>query len=137
VTSPARPYRRRPLQVEAVQLTADADWEAIAQWCGGKHEVLTIEGGPYRIIRFQGPDGMRATVGQGEWLVHSGAIFYKLSEQGFQDHQFEAVPDLELPLCPRCCSRVDIGGTNDHEAVGECRSCGWKFDSAFRWEARR
>lgn len=36
MTSPAKPYRRRPLQVEAVQLTVDADWEAIAQWCGGK-----------------------------------------------------------------------------------------------------
>lgn len=40
MTSPAKPYRRRPLQVEAVQLTADADWEAIAQWCGGEIQVV-------------------------------------------------------------------------------------------------
>lgn len=30
-----RYYRKRPVVIEAVQLTEDADWEQIAQWCGG------------------------------------------------------------------------------------------------------
>ena len=35
-------YRKKPVVVEAVQLTDDADWEAIADWCGGcleNHEL--------------------------------------------------------------------------------------------------
>ena len=30
-----RRFESKRRVVEAVQLTADADWEAIAKWCGG------------------------------------------------------------------------------------------------------
>jgi hypothetical protein len=28
-------FRKRPVVIDAVQLTDDADWQAIAKWCGG------------------------------------------------------------------------------------------------------
>ena len=33
-TGPRR-YRKRSVEIEAWQLTEDADWEAVAAWCGG------------------------------------------------------------------------------------------------------
>lgn len=34
-------FRKRPVEIEAIQLTHDADWNAIAYWCGAtphRHE---------------------------------------------------------------------------------------------------
>jgi hypothetical protein len=42
----ARTYQKKPVRVQAVQLTEAADWEAIAAWCGGRllhHTDITDE----------------------------------------------------------------------------------------------
>lgn len=40
-----RYYRKRPVVIKAVQLTKDADWEQIAEWCGGRLYNHTIAPG--------------------------------------------------------------------------------------------
>lgn len=47
---------RPRVAVEAVQLTADADWDAIAEWCGGTHHLGTMY-----------VDGAEAR--EGDWIV--------------------------------------------------------------------
>jgi hypothetical protein len=90
VTSPARPYRRRPLQVESVQLTADADWEAIAQWCGGERfdGWAPAGGGLHQHGGIHVPDerlGVRQQASMGDWVVKGPEGFYTVDDEGFRD----------------------------------------------------
>lgn len=33
---PVKRFRKKPVEIEAVQLTGLSDWNAIASWCGGR-----------------------------------------------------------------------------------------------------
>lgn len=87
-----RVYNRRRLQVEAVQLTADADWEAIAEWCGGSRTVRwanKLDGGKqaYDLIVFR-QNGVTEMAAQGDWIVKDQQGFYVVDEL---DGDFEPI----------------------------------------------
>lgn len=72
--------------VEAVQLTADADWEAIADWCGG----TVCE----RSAEMSVPDGDFAP-GTGDWVIRLDAdTFTAETEAEFQE-RFHPAANLD------------------------------------------
>ncbi|MBX6749999.1 MAG: hypothetical protein IRY85_10090 [Micromonosporaceae bacterium] len=63
-------FRKKPVEIEAAQLTEDADWEAVAAWCGGRlANVEQADSGEYEttlvISTLEGD--MTACVG--DWVI--------------------------------------------------------------------
>jgi hypothetical protein len=63
-------YVTKPAEVEAVQLTEDADWEAIAEWCGGRVENRSTAPGmePETVLVIPTDTG-EATATEGYWVI--------------------------------------------------------------------
>lgn len=86
-------YRKRILEFEAVQLTTDADWRAIADWCGG--ELVEREYGvdgttettdyvTSTVLEFGDKFGCHASGWKGDWLCRTDAGFWKVEDWLFQ-----------------------------------------------------
>jgi hypothetical protein len=82
-------YRQRAT-VQAVQLTDDADWEAIAAWCGGELHTVTFNEDPETWLHL--PGGHQGTTN--DWVIRyateDGPDFAIVAFDEFDDH-FEAV----------------------------------------------
>lgn len=72
--------------VEAVQLTADADWEAIAAWCGGEVSEDVDEG---RIMSVGIDEAC-----EGDWIILVDEDF-EVRWDSDVGNLYEPVPDLE------------------------------------------
>lgn len=67
------PYRKKPVTITAWQLTDadDADWEAIAEWCGGRLENTTfgVPGAdPDTVLRIDTLEGVMTALA-GDWII--------------------------------------------------------------------
>jgi hypothetical protein len=63
-------YVTKPAEVEAVQLTEDADWEVIAEWCGGRVENRsTAPGMDLETVLVIRTDTGRAVATEGYWVI--------------------------------------------------------------------
>ncbi len=76
-------YRKRPVVIEAIQLTDEADWHAIAAWCGGSVELARDHTDEYEswicIPTLEGD--MRASAG--DWII-----------RGVADEFYPCKPDI-------------------------------------------
>lgn len=76
-------FTKRPVTIEAVQLTDDADWEAIATWCGGRVAAYRDASDEYYtplvIPTLEGE--MHADVG--DWII-----------RGIQGEHYPCKPDI-------------------------------------------
>jgi hypothetical protein len=93
--------RRRPAEVEAVQLTKDAHWPEVARWCGGEINtairVVDSDGGRagsmYRYIRVLTSGGGWDNAYEGDWIIHGvGSDFYPCKPDVFAA-TYEVVDD--------------------------------------------
>jgi len=81
--SPGRLYvLAHPHHVHAVQLTADADWSAAAQWCNGH----LIERGDARMVVFRDHRCQEVSALLGDWIVESDTGYFVLPDQTFTIH---------------------------------------------------
>lgn len=80
-TTTYRPHRDPAVQVEAVQLTEDADWDTVAVWSGGSlanHEIG--DSGEYATtLRISG----EGTASEGDWIVRypSGMVLIWMPDE--------------------------------------------------------
>ena len=74
-----------PVLVHAVRLTEDADWDAIATWCGGEHHVERDISDEYvSYLMVPGPDDTGpAIASHGDWIIRgvTGLFFVKLPDE--------------------------------------------------------
>jgi len=104
---PARPYTHTAT-VHAVQLTEDADWPAIATWCGGEIENI----GSDQVIRDIGPAGISAYEG---WWIIGGVTgqFFAVDEDDFAELYAPAIvgetvtgPAVEMVSHRAACRQI-------------------------------
>ena len=74
-----------PVVVRAAQLTEDADWDAIATWCGGEHHVerdISDEYVSYLMVP-GADDAGPAIASHGDWIIRgvTGLFFVKLPDE--------------------------------------------------------
>jgi len=86
MTAPQR-YRRKTMEVEAVQLTREADWDAIAAWCGGI--VEGYEDG-YREMAIPREGRSHLAAYMESWIVKRDGDFTVCGGARFR-HEFEPV----------------------------------------------
>lgn len=92
-----RRFRVRSPDVRAVQLTGDADWEAIADWCGGQLvDREQGDSGEYEtVLLIPSQSGMPLHDGRiGDWVVLgvTGLFFACSSERFTSDYLSSAQP---------------------------------------------
>lgn len=83
-------YRKKPVVIDAVQLTDDTDWEAVADWCAGtlRNFQDTLGGEPETLLTINTLEGdMVARLDdwiirgvQGEFYPVRGSIFTETYE---------------------------------------------------------
>jgi len=77
-------YQRKPLTVEAVQVTEDNLYD-IAKWCGGDVRTHNVTGKKFiqvDVLHPLNPKQTKATVG--EWVLKSGQGFKIFSDAAFK-----------------------------------------------------
>jgi len=86
-------YRRRLLEFEAIRLTADADWWAIADWCGGNlvereygvdGMIETTDYVTATVLEFGDKFGCHASGWEGDWLCKVDGGFWMVEDWMFQ-----------------------------------------------------
>lgn len=86
MTTEPQPYRKKPVEVEAIQLTDDTDWPRVAAWCGGR-TVAAIDGKMRLIVpTLHGPVFAIA----GQWLVRGPRDHWPVDAETFAE-TYEAV----------------------------------------------
>lgn len=107
-------YRKKPVEVEAVQLTEDADWEIITKWCGGY--LINVEQGfsgeyetELRVSTLEGV--MRARLG--DWII-----------RGVRGEFYPCKPDIfKLTYEPVASSSEHHGYTDHAEMLAALMRC--------------
>ena len=67
----ARKFRKKPVVIEAQQLTDGADWDAIAVWCGGflHNTTFGVPGAdPTTLLKIKTLEGVMEA-GEGDWII--------------------------------------------------------------------
>ncbi len=98
-------FRKRPVEVEAVQLTEDADWEQIAKWCGGKLSNMELANtGEYETLLYmQTLEAKKHIACEGDWVIQGvRGEFYSCKPDIFEA-TYEPVEDEVVPF--RLCER--------------------------------
>ena len=85
-------YTRQLRPVEAVQLTEDADWEAIAAWCGGRLVNHTGAPGAEPVTFLELPTRGEWDADLGNWVVKRGKGFFTSEED--EDFRAEYQPAI-------------------------------------------
>lgn len=65
---PVQKYRKKPVEVDAVQLTDEADFVAIAEWCGGQLGHGVYDGRFDTLIFLVTLEGTMAA-DPGDWII--------------------------------------------------------------------
>jgi hypothetical protein len=88
-------YRKKPLEVEAIQLTKSADWINIAAWCGGKlttPDELGVKGHPNPrlslVIAIYTLEGIMVA-DEGDWIIKGTAGEFYPCKAGIFDDIYE------------------------------------------------
>jgi hypothetical protein len=91
----------KPL-VRAAQLTEDADWEAIAAWCGGRIRTFPT-GGRELTLPNDNDDSGGWPAGQGDWIIRgiTGRFFWRDAEAFGAYYAPHTQSPEETPMTPR------------------------------------
>lgn len=80
----AQRFRKKPVEIEAMQLTEDSDWEAIAAWCGGRLQNRAVVPGtdPNTVLLIDTLEGTMEGW-DGDWII-----------RGVQGEFYPCKPDI-------------------------------------------
>jgi ADP-ribose pyrophosphatase len=88
-------FRSRTVEVEAVRLTDDADWDAIGQWCGASPRQLHEPGDLKDQLAVPTPGGDVAWANIGDWIVRTVAHIFRVYRPDEFMAEFERAPRTE------------------------------------------
>jgi DNA-binding XRE family transcriptional regulator len=140
---PGVTYWRPRQPVEAVRLTGEADWDAVAAWCGG--EVRRAGDGTGADWVLVPCSGVSRVAHEGDWVVRAGDAFTVMGDGAFAAFaaSHEPVPPAAGPAVPagpvmdllEAAWRL-IGAASSRMSDPDDRTAaGWREDAA-RWRDR-